>query len=499
MLINPVRQYRLLEMIPGLLIWTTFIGTIILSFTKPLIVIGFVLIFALLWLIRVLYFVVFTIIGWKNYQDEIAKPWTRLLSEIKQPNFNQDDLVHLIVLPTYEEPFEVLETSIESYRNSDFPNDKIIILISKEERAGAETKDVPQRIYEKYKDIFMHVEITEHPDGITGEMKGKGANAHWAGHIAKRLADERHLPYEHVIVSYFDVDTVVHKQYFNALTYKYLTNENPTRTAYQPVVLYNNNIWESPFFARVAAFGTTFWLMTDLARPDRLFTFSSHAMSLKALVDVGFWQRDIVTDDSRIFLQCFIRYGGDFSVTPMYVPISMDSVQAENYHTAVKNLYKQQRRWAYGSEHFPYMVWHFFKRDHGIPLQKKMKYLFNLTEGMYSWATVPIILVVLGYLPFYVAPAHIEQTALAQAGPFILEYILGLSMIGIFVTGFFSLLLLPPRPEHHPKWKTITMLLQWAFLPITLIIWGAIPAVAAQTRLMTGKYLGFWVTTKVRK
>lgn len=494
-MIDPVKQYRLLEMIPGSLIWTTFILSIVLSFLKPTWMIAFVLLFAFLWLLRVVYFVIFIFAGWQNYKSETNCDWGGLLKKYADSN----DLYHLIVLPTYEEPYEVIEQSLESYKNATYRNDRIIIVLSKEERAKSATKDVPQRLYEKYKDVFFKFLITEHPDGIEGEMKGKGANAHWAGHKAKDLVDSLNIPYEKVIVSYFDVDTAVHEEYFNALSYKYLTHPNPTRTAYQPVVLYNNNIWESPFFTRIAAFGTTFWLMSDLARPDRLFTFSSHAMSLKALVDVGFWQRDIVTDDSRIFLQCFIYYKGDFTVTPMYTPISMDTVQADTYRGAFKNLYKQQRRWAYGSEHFPYMVWHFFKRDHGIPLRKKIKYLFNLTEGMYSWATIPVMLLILGYLPFYVASAPVQSTALAQAAPFILEYILGLSMVGIFVSGGFSLLLLPPRPESHSRFRHLGMILQWVALPVTLLIWGAFPATEAQTRLMFGKYLGFWVTEKVRK
>jgi hypothetical protein len=74
-----------------------------------------------------------------------------------------------------------------------------------------------------------------------------------------------------------------------------------------------------------------------------------------------------------------------------------------------------------------------------------------------------------------------------------------IGMVGILVSAILSLRLLPPRPEHQPKFKWLIMGLQWVLLPINIIIFGAIPAAEAQTRLMIGKYLGFFVTPKARK
>ena len=504
-MISDRKKYRILEMIPGTLVWLTFISALVLSFWKPLWVIYFVIIFCVYWLFRVFYFVFYLVVSWRRFRRDIKVDWLKKVQGL--PGW--DDYYHLIVLPTSKEPIEVLRSTFEDLAASKYPLEKMMVVLSGEERTKENFEHNAELIRKEFGSTFYRLLITTHPDNLIGEIKGKGANAHWAGFRAKELIDELRIPYEKIIVSYFDSDTSVHPQYFACLAYKYITHPKREKAAFQPVALYNNNIWDSMALMRVAAFGTTFWLLTELAKPDRLFTFSSHSIAFKALVDVDFWQKDIVTDDSRIFLQCFIRYGGDFEVEPMYIPVSMDTVMAKGTWRSLINLYKQQRRWAWGVEHFPYMVWHFsrstLKTDRGeiktprIPFWKKIKYLWNLGEGMYSWATAPILIFILSKLPLWVGKDKVGSTAFFQMTPLILKWLLTAAMIGMFVSAILFIFLLPPKPKGKSSFSFITMLLQWALLPVTLILFGSVPATEAQTRLMLGKYLGFWVTEKERK
>src|SRR4029077_13040486 len=124
---------------------------------------------------------------------------------------------------------------------------------------------------------------------------------------------------DQVIVSNFDSDTVIHPQYFAKVTYEFLLSDDPYHRSYQPIALYNNNIWDSPAFIRVVSVSNSFFQFTESSRPDRLRTFSSHSMTLKALRDVGFWKKDIINEDGYIFWQCYLHYEGDYRVVPLFV------------------------------------------------------------------------------------------------------------------------------------------------------------------------------------
>ncbi|MFH1098308.1 MAG: glycosyltransferase family 2 protein [Candidatus Uhrbacteria bacterium] len=490
------RFYRILEIVPGAILWATFIVGAILSFVRPLWVIIFIICFSFYWLLRVIYFIVYLTVAWLHFRRDAHVDWFARLNR-EHPDWRR--VHHLIFLPTVYESVDVIRRTFEGLRVCAYPNDRFIVVLAGEERAGrAEFLERAELIRSEFGDNFKII-VTVHPADIAGEVVGKGSNLNYAGHEALASVDALGVPREDVIVSAFDVDTVIHPQYFACLTHTFLDHPDRLHASYQPVALYNNNMWESPSFMRVMAFGTTFWLMTELVRPDRLFTFSSHSMPLTALVDVGFWENDIVSEDSRIFLQCFIKYRGAYSVAPLFVPVSMYTAKAGTLWRSMVNLYKQQRRWAWGVENFPYMVWHFFFGEgRDIPSAKKTKYLWSLFEGMYSWASAPILLFIFSRLPLWTVRGAARESVLAQSAPFVLEWLLGIAMLGIFVSAALALTLLPARPRQAHPVAFIAHVFQWLLLPVTIILFGSFPAIDAQTRLMLGKYLGFYVAEKER-
>ena len=430
----------------------------------------------------------------------MAKNWLKELKKLKGRNWK--DIYHVIILPTYKEGKEIIEETVESLIKSDYPKEKMVVVLAVEERAGKLFEDEALAVARKYSDRFYKFSVVVHPDGIKGEISGKGSNTAYAGEkVKEEIIDPLQIPYENVLISTFDIDTKVFSQYFSCLTYLYLTEKNPENASYQPVPVYNNNIWDAPAFTRVVSTSNTFWQMIQQERSEKLTTYSSHSTPAKVFFEVGY-PSNIVADDSHIFWKAYLQYDGNYRVIPMYYLASMDAVQAKNLWRTIINQYKQQKRWAWGCAEIPYIMFGFLNNKK-ISIWHKIGHLYTIIDGFWSWATAALLLFLLGWLPILLGGQKFNFSVLSFNLPILTSQIMTVSMIGMFVSAILSTMLLPPVPEEYKwyvKWfKKSTVFLQWIFLPVTLILFGSMPALDAQIRLMLGRYMGFWVTEKIRK
>ncbi len=483
--------YRALEILPGVLSWGSILGLVFLSWVEPLWAAFFIITFDIYWLVKTAYLSMHLRSNWKRMKHNIKLDWTKRLENIKYDNIWQ-----LVILPFYKEDFDVISKTIESLIASKWDREKMIIVLACEDRAGENARNTAEEIFKKFGQSFGEFIITRHPNDTPGEMAGKGSNISFAAEEARvKILDRRNIKYEDVMVSAFDIDTRVYSQYFLCLTWNFLTAEKPFRSSFQPVPIYNNNIWESPAFSRVVATSGTFWQMIQQERPERLATFSSHSINFKALHDIGYWQKNMVSEDSRIFWNAFSYYNGDYEVIPLSYPVSMDANLAPSFFETVKNTYKQQRRWAWGVENIPYILFVFIKNKK-IPLRKKIHASFVQLEGFWSLATNPLIIFFLGWTPLALGGQAFNKTLLSYNLPIITRDLMAVAMFGLILSIIVSMSFLPARPKNRSRSTYFFMVIQWALVPLTINIFGSIPALDAQTRLMFGKYIGFWVTPK---
>ena len=511
---NEKKLYRFFEILPGLFSWGTLGGIFILSWLMPDKVAIFIIIFATYWLLKVLYLAFHQISGYRQMKKNLKINW---MEKLKSFNREPDDwrkIYHLIFFPMYKEEAEIVGSSIQSLIDSDYPKDKMIVVLATEERGGFQAQETAKKIESLFGKNFFKFLVAIHPQNIPGEIAGKGPNVAWAAKkVKEKILNSLPIPEENIIASFFDIDTKPYPQYFSCLAYHYLSlkttnkekekkfcsgaGKNHLKFSYQPIPVYNNNIWQAPSFSRVIATSGTFWQMMQQARPEQLVTYSSHSMPFKTFNEIGY-PLNLVSDDSRIFWKSYFAHDGDYRVVPLYYPVSMDAVLAKNFFRTVVNQYKQQRRWAWGVENVPYLFYGFFKNKK-IPFSEKIRQSFVIFEGFWSWATAALLTFFLGWLPLVLGGEKFGSTLLAYNLPKLIANLMTLAMTGMLVSAVISLFILPPRPKNCSKLKNLSMLLQWGLLPVTLIVFGAFPALDAQTRLMLNKPLGFWVTEKKRK
>ena len=523
------RKYRLFEMLPGLLSWGAILLLIVLSLLSPVLAGIYVLLIIATLLAKAGGIAYHTLVGSRRIDQAQKIHWHGRLMDLKDPaaalkrhtadeprelgarqhgenlrlmvNASEsypspDDIFNAVIVATYNEPYEVLQPTLQSIIDTSYDNRHIIVVIAYEERGGEAIEGTVKQLRDEYAHHFKAFEIVKHPKNLPDEVVGKGGNITYAGQYLKGWLDRNKIAYQDVLVTTLDSDNRPHKTYFDYVTYEYIVHDDRKHLAYQPVSLFLNNIWDVPAPMRVVATGNSFWNIISSMRPHTLRNFASHSQPMDALVEMDFWSKRTIVEDGHQYWRSWFYFGGQYDVIPIYVPIYQDAVLSDTYVKTLKAQFVQLRRWAYGASDVPYVAVRVFSRNRNVPFWAGFTRLVRLLDGHVTLATVSVIVTFGGWVPLFIN-SEASRSVAANQLPEVLSVLQRVAMIGLFITIFLAFKMLPPRPSRYKRRRTIGMLAQWALMPFIAIGYNAAAAFYSQTRLLFGKYLDkFDVTDK---
>lgn len=518
---NKGKLYRFFEILPGLLTWTVLILPFVLAFTNvglaAILMIGYLLI----WFVKAIALALRSLQGYAIVEKHKKLDWQELIVDLDQEDIDHrrfpkwhyenkkrqednpngiysKDIVHAIIVATYNEAREVLKPTLDCVADSLYEdkNKKFIVLLAYEERGGPEVEKQAEQLMSEYKNVFLVSKAIKHPADIPREVIGKGGNITYTGRELQKIVEKKGIDPKNVLVTTLDADNRPHKSYFACLSYVYAVCHDPKYMSFQPIPMFTNNIWDAPAPMRVIATGNSYWMMVQGLRQHMLRNFSAHAQPLHALIETDFWSVRTIVEDGHQFWRSYFAFHGQHEVIPIFLPIYQDAVLADGYRRTLKAQFIQIRRWAWGASDIAYVAkYGFFTKNNISKVDVTFKF-FRLLEGHLSWATAPLILLFGAIIPWIFNQSDFVANQLPQ----ISSQLQTVAMFGILVTMFIAFKILPPKPQRYKRHRSVWMVLQWVLLPLTTLGYNATAAINSQTRLMFGRYLGkFDVTEKAVK
>jgi len=523
------KSYRFFEMVPALLSYGALALLIILSLVSPLLAAVYLMLVIVTLLVKAVGIAYHTIQGRNTLEKSQKINWYERLSDFEDPAASYElrlashskafamqahienlrlaaadpeafpkpsELYNLVIIAAYNESYEIIEPTVQSVLATSYDKQRLVIALAYEERGGEGIEKTALRLQKKFASKFVDFVLVKHPRDLPNEVVGKGGNITYAGKHMQKWLDDRGIAYKNVLVTTLDSDNRPHATYFDYATYEFIVHEDRKHLAFQPISLFLNNIWDVPAPMRVVATGNSFWNIISSMRPHALRNFASHSQPMEALVEMDFWSTRTIVEDGHQYWRSYFYFNGNYDVIPLYVPIYQDAVLDTTYVKTLKAQFIQLRRWAYGASDVPYVATRIFSRNRTVPFLEGFSRLLRLIDGHLTLAVVSILVAVGGWVPLFIN-SQAYHDVVAHQLPDVISIIQRIALVGLFITVFLSLKMLPPRPERYKRHRNIGMVLQWFLMPFTAIGYSASAALYSQTRLLFGRYLTkFDVTNK---
>jgi glycosyltransferase involved in cell wall biosynthesis len=158
---------------------------------------------------------------WKLIRCFNTPFWEELDSELREK------VQHLVLMPTYKEPIEVLLETISSIANQTVAS-SIIFVVGMEEKTPEQAEKI-RIIKDQYGDAFKALVFTVHPFAIPGEIQGACSNRNWAAREGVKFMIKHKLlavsevtkevDLDFTCVTVCDSDTTFFCRYFEHLTW----------------------------------------------------------------------------------------------------------------------------------------------------------------------------------------------------------------------------------------------------------------------------------------
>ncbi|MBN1681499.1 MAG: glycosyltransferase [Anaerolineae bacterium] len=487
---------RLLDMIPGGLMWLGVVLMVIGSYYAPTLMIACATGLALYSAIR------FTLAGIANlYGLRLIRQWENTdwqavyTRRAGHTSLVSDAVHHLVIIPNYHEDIAILRRTLDHLagQNSAQRSMTVVLAIEASERGAREKGTV---LKTEYGSRFEHFFVVVHPTGITGEMQCKSANQAWAARWAKqKLVDELGYSINHLLVTTMDSDTIWHPHYFESLTTLFATDQQRYTTYWQAPIRYHGNVWHITPIMRILHAYSSAWELAYLAAPWwRALPMSSYSMSLRLLHSAGYWDPDAIADEWHMYIKSFFQRGGNIHLCPVFLPFWANATTGSTFLHAIKERYMQTRRHAWGAKEIGYTVTQILERAPLLP-RGSVKLLVRVAHDNLLAGPGWIIMMLGAQLPVMFYP-HVTAH-----GPGLLSLLLlqAAALVVSLLTLMFWVIDIRLRPQSAITHRVRSRLKELACLPlmaVATIVCVALPVMHAQTRLLLGLPIEFRVTAK---
>ncbi|CAB9523167.1 expressed unknown protein [Seminavis robusta] len=313
--------------------------------------------------IMTLNFIYTTILCWR-YMWRMVRAfntpfWEELDEEVREK------VQHIVVMPTYKEPVELILETISSIANQTVA-DSIILVVGMEQKTP-EQELKKQQINEQFGLSFKALVYSVHPSGVPGEIPGACSNRNYAARTAvKHMIREGMLPVDpqtkevdldFTMVTVCDADTTFYYRYFENLTSLFLREDPQTRfqVCWQSPLFYNIALDERWFFTRVMGILRSYFMIGFLIGCD-INTMSIYSQSLRLLIQSRYFHPGYQMDDIIYTLSAMKATGKRIRIRVIDIPTLSGPTSGDTIVSEFEEWVVQATRWTIGAAE----VFHYF-------------------------------------------------------------------------------------------------------------------------------------------